>query len=289
MSPSLISARGALAALLATAAVLVAGCSLTTIAYNNAVPLASWYVDDYVNLNETQRELLEARLGKLLVWHRASELPAYSKVLNEAAARVNGPVDGEDVMKFYDQGGFFARRVGEYALDDIADLLLTLDAEQIRQIERKLAKDNAKFEDERLRPPRDKRAQKRLEGQIKGFESWLGSVTDEQRRYIEQAAADAPLFDELRLADRRRLQGAFIALLKEMPVKAVFKERLRVLLITPEAGRSPEYRAAVLRWRRDTPETIAWVLGRATPQQRAHLQRKLRGYSTDIAALMNAA
>lgn len=271
------------------AALLAAGCSMARIAYNNAASLASWYVEDYVDLDDAQRERLQARFAAVLAWHRATELPAYSRVLDEAAARVAGPVSGEDVMRLYDQGGAFARRVGEYALDDVADLLLTLQPDQIDQIERKFAKDNRKFEKDRMPGSGDQRARQRMEGHVKGFESWLGSVTEEQRRYIEQAAAGAPLSDELRLADRRRLQGAFIALLRAKPPKPEFKERLRAVMIHPEDGRAPEYRDAVERWRRHTPATIAWVLNRATPRQREFLQRKLRGYSNDIAALIDTA
>lgn len=280
--------RKGLAGLLAGAALFAAGCSLTTIAYNNAVPLASWYVDDYVELNDEQRDLFQDRLGKLIAWHRASELPEYSRVLDEAAKRINGPVSHEEILRFYDQSRRLAQRTGEQALGDITDLMLMLDAEQIRRIEQKLARDNEKFERERLRMSKEKRTQQRIERQIKGYESWLGSVTDEQRRHLEQAAASAPLSDELRLADRRRLQGEFIALLRAKPAKAVFKERLRILMLSPEVGRSPEYRDEVQRWRRDNPVMIAWMLDRASSQQRAHLQRKLRGYSTDIAALINS-
>jgi truncated hemoglobin YjbI len=193
------------------------------------------------------------------------------------------------VLQLYDDGRRLLERTGEHALSDLADLMLTFDDEQIRQIEKKFAKDNAKFERERLRPVGNKRMHDRAERHVRAFEQWLGNLTDEQKQYVQQAMATVPLSDEMRIADRRRMQGEFVALLKAKPAKPAFVERLRVLMLNQDAGRSPEYQAEVLRWRRDNAAMVAWVLNHATQKQRAQLQRKLRGFSAEFASLTHSA
>mgnify|MGYP000627303891 FL=1 len=61
---------------LALALILLVGCS-NQMAYNHFDWLVSWYVDDYVELNNQQEEKLQAGLNSLLVWHRQDELPVY--------------------------------------------------------------------------------------------------------------------------------------------------------------------------------------------------------------------
>jgi hypothetical protein len=289
LNRSLSQSRLALGALLALVGFVVAGCSLTTLAYRNAVPLASWYVDDYVDLSRAQEKRFRDGLNGQLAWHRASELPQYTRMLDAAAKRIESPVSAQDVQQLYDDGRRLLQRTGEHALSDLADVLMTLDADQIGQIEQKFAKDNAKFERERLRQAPNRRVRDRAERHVKALEQWLGNLTDEQKQYVEQAMITVPLSDEMRIADRRRLQGEFVALLRAKPQKPAFVERLRTLMLNQEAGRSAEYQADIVRWRKDNAAMIAWVLNHATQKQRVTLQRKLRGFSAEFAALTTAA
>lgn len=266
----------------------LAACSLTSVAYNNVVPLASWYIDDYVELNDAQAERMRESLGRLHTWHRASELPEYSRVLEDAARKIDKPVAADDVQRLYDDGRRFMQRLGERLLPDTADILLTLSPEQIRGIEDKLRRENEKFEAERIRLPQAKRLNEREARYLKNMSSWLGKLTPAQEAEMRAGLAVVPLSDELRLADRRRLQGEFIAALKNPPPRAQFIEKLRGLMFNPEVGRSPAYQASVAQWRRENAALFARVLERATPEQRAHLQRKLRGYASDVIALINA-
>jgi len=257
-------------------------------AYNNVVPLASWYIDDYVDLNEVQAERMRESLGRLHAWHRATELPEYSRVLEDAARKIDRPVAADDVQKLYDDGRRFMMRVGERALPDTADILLTLTPEQIRGIEDKLKRENEKFEAERIRLPQAKRVKERQERYLKNMASWLGKLTPAQEADVRAGLTGVPLSDELRLADRKRLQGEFIAVLRNPPARPQFIEKLRGLMFNPEVGRSPAYQASVAQWRRENAVLFARVLERAMPEQRAHLQRKLRGYASDVIALINA-
>lgn len=272
----------------ASALLLVAACSMAGMAYNNVVPLASWYIDDYVELDDTQTARFREAMERLQAWHRRSELPEYSRVLEEAARKVDGTVSTADVRTLYDDGRRLANRVGERALAEMADILLTLSPQQIAGIEARLQRDNEKIEVERLRAPAAKREKDRAERYVRNLESWLGPLTNEQKSRVRTQIAQVPSGDALRLADRRRLQGEFLALLRSPPPKPKFIDELRRILTRPEEGRDPAYLLASREWRDKTAALFADTLATATPAQREHLKRKLRGYASDVTALVAA-
>jgi hypothetical protein len=133
-------------ALLASACVVVLGaCSQATrIAYSNATTLAVWYVDDWFDLREGQRDWLKDRFARYIAWHRASELPAYEKLLIDAAGQAGNGVTEEGARRVYTEVRRLYVRAIEQALPDMADFLLKMQPEQAAHLEKKYAEDNAK-------------------------------------------------------------------------------------------------------------------------------------------------
>ena len=69
-------------------ALLLAGCSATELAYNNADTLIRWQAGRYLDLKNPQAEEFNARLAAFLVWHRSTALPQYARLASEAGARL---------------------------------------------------------------------------------------------------------------------------------------------------------------------------------------------------------
>lgn len=267
------------------ASLLLTACSMVGLAYNNAVPLASWYVDDYVTLDEAQQERFREAMGRLHAWHRKSELPEYSRVLEKAALKVEGPVQAEDILDLYADGRRVPNRLADQALPELADLLATLTPAQIDSIEKRLRKENEKFMAERMKVPAARRDRERLERYTSNVESWMDSLNASQKATLKASFAEIPVADELRMEDRKRLQGEFIALLRNPPPRERMIERLKVLMLSPEVGRNPAYEAQTRRWREANAAMLARLMADATPQQRKHMQRKFRDYASDALML----
>lgn len=270
------------------ASVLLVACSMVGLAYNNVVPLASWYVDDYVTLDDAQQERFREAMSRLHAWHRKSELPEYSRVLEKAALKVEGSVQAEDILDLYADGRRVLSRLADQALPELADLLLMLTPAQIDSIEKRLRKENEKFVAERMKVPATKRDRERLERYTSSVESWMGSLNASQKATLKASFAEIPVADELRMEDRKRLQGEFVALLRNPPPRERMIERLKVLMLSPEIGRSPAYEAQTRRWRDANAAMLARLLADATPQQRKHLQRKFRDYASDALMLASS-
>jgi Family of unknown function (DUF6279) len=268
-----------------SACLLVAACSMAGLAYNNVVPLASWYIDDYVSLDDAQQERFRESMSRLHAWHRRSELPEYGRLLEQAALKTEGTVQANDILELYADGRRVMGRLAEQALPEMADLLLTLTPAQIKSIEARLRKENDKFMAERMKVPPAQRDRERLQRYTRNVESWMGSLSASQRATLAAAFADIPVADELRLEDRKRLQAEFIALLRNPPPRERMIEQLRIIMLTPEVGRSPAYEAQSRRWRDANATMLARLVADATPQQRKQLQRKLRDYASDVLTL----
>ena len=94
-----------------------------------------------------------------------------------------------------------------------------------------------------------------------------------------------PYTDHLRQQDRQRRQKEFLALLEHRANKAEFARLLRPWLADWEAGRPAAMQAALDEGYEKRILLYLEVEHSLSPQQRAHVQRKLQGYIEDIHAL----
>lgn len=84
------------------ALVLLQGCSVTRIAYNNADVYLRWQANHYFDFQGEQSDELDRRLDAFLGWHRAKALPHYARLADEAALRLARGVKREDLEWSYD-------------------------------------------------------------------------------------------------------------------------------------------------------------------------------------------
>jgi hypothetical protein len=262
-------------------------CGVVSLAYNNAPTAVAYVVDDWVDLTREQRDWLKPRVEKLMAWHRASELPAYQKLLSEAQDKVAKPVSLEHVDAFYGQGRQAIDRLADKAMPDMVAFLQMLSPSQIAFLEAKLADDNEKLAKEIKLGLAERRA-KRVERYVDRFEGWFGRLTPEQLAMLKATVEAMPFSEELRMADRKRWQTGMIGLLKNKADAATIERELRVLLLAPETRRAEEYRVKWAVQQQIATRLTAELLQTATPKQRQAVQKKLAGYANDVSSLLNS-
>ena len=274
---------------LAAAAVLAAACTVTQlaysnipVAYNNAPPMVSWMVADYVDMSDEQKDFVRDRLERAFAWHRAQELPAYrrffEKVLVQAADNIS--VDEADADNRELRGSY--HRALERLLPDVADFLLGLDSLQAIQMEKRFNKDNRKMVADASEAPADERNEKRVERFVTHLEQFVGSMSDAQRQLVAgYIASQSELIDE-RLADRRYRQAGVLSIVKSKPPREQAIAELRRLFIEPESWRSADYQRKLKARDRQLFELIARLSASLSPDQRAAFQHRVRGFMSDI-------
>jgi hypothetical protein len=280
-------ARHALVA--AAAALVLAACSsVTRVAYNNAAFAATWVVDDWFDLHDGQRDWVKERFGRLLAWHRASELPAYERLLQDTAARAATRISEEDARRTNRELRILYQRIVRHAIPDMADFLLLVHPEQVAHLERKFAEDNAKAVKESVKGTPQERREARAKRFVERIEDWTGRLSAAQRELV-RARVDAmeDITDEW-LGDRRYRQAETLALVRARPSREAMMAGLARILVDTDSWRRPEY-AARLRARDD--QIIAMVAAldaTLSPDQRGRLHRRVVGYAADVAYLMVA-
>lgn len=271
----------ALAAVLA-AVLAMAGCAgAMRIVYESADSFVRWKANGYVDLAGADSAELDDRIDAFHAWHRSAALPRYAQLAEEAARRLGDGLSQADLVWGYDslvaQGGESLRAAAE----QIAPLLDRVGAEQLHHIERGFAEDNRRFAKDYLRGSEEDRRKRRVRRTVERLEDWVGRLSEAQLARVQQYAERVPAVDELRDADRRRLQAGFLEIVREGKAR----ERLPAFVAGWQKGRDPAYAAASEAFRREFHALLLDLDGSLTPEQRARAVARLRGYAADFAAL----
>ena len=276
-------ARALLAALVA---LLAAACSsVTRVAYDNAPFAAAWMVDDWFDLHDGQRDWVKERLARLHGWHRASEMPAYERLLAATAARAARGLSADDARQVHREMRALWLRLVRRAIPDMADFLLQLHPEQVVFLARRFDEDNERAVRESVRGTPQERLERRQKRYLERIEDWTGRLAPAQRDVVRaRVAAMGDLTDEW-LGDRRFRQSETIALLRSKPTRAQLEAGLTRLLVDSDSWRRPEYVAKMKARDEQVFAMVTEIDATLTADQRGRLHRRLAGYAADAAHL----
>ena len=102
---------------------------------------------------------------------------------------------------------------------------------------------------------------------------------------IEAYYRDIPDLVEDRLADRKVRQGEILALIRARPPREEMVAGLRALVLESQQWRRPEYLQKIAEREQRFFEMIARLSASLSPEQRSHLQGRIRGFVRDITTL----
>jgi Family of unknown function (DUF6279) len=265
---------------------LLVGCSGLKIGYRNADTLLAWRAHDYFDFDPVQRHDFDARMERLLAWHRYEQLPEYSVFLSALINKIRPELKPEDIVWLVDGFKERYRIVVNHGLNDAAEMLATLTPEQLIALQKQWDKDNRKFSREHeLNGTLAERKRARLKLALSQIQGWTGSLTYEQEQKIAALLEPLPQINHLRHLDRIRRQKEFLELLKLRASKQEFQPILHAWLLDWERGRSPEFEklsATIYEHRIRFYVAIDKLL---TPGQRQIVLHRLQEYADDCKAL----
>lgn len=274
---------------LALAALAAAACTLTQLAYsniglayNNAPPMLTWMISDYVEMSEEQKDFVRDRMASAFAWHRARELPEYRRFLEKVLAQAEDNITVQEAATDYQEMRAHYHRAVERLLPDMAEFLVRLDSLQAQQMEKRFAKDNRKVVTDANEASGEDRQEKRVERLATHLEQFLGSLTEAQRSMVAGFIAAQPEFTEERLADRRYRQNAILQLVKSKPSREEAVAELRRLFVDTEAWRNADYQRKLRQRDAALFDLIARLSASSSPDQRAAFRARVRGFVRDI-------
>lgn len=275
--------------LIAISALVLTACSSLQLAYNYAPGLIAYRMNTYLNLDDKQQALLDQELATFAVWHDET-LPRYSTTLNQWANRLSSPepFSSTEILAIQETIEQQLQTVGARAALQLAPLLVTLGPQQLKQLQTKFKDSNDEYVSDYLknaeRPANIKKRHARI---TKRFEDWLGSLTPQQRNILISVSDRRAPIIEAWYRERQLRQQALTELIqaqKNAPPSQA-QEALEDYLKSLSRYREPMLNAQRESLRAEWAQATAEILNLASPEQKRFLQKKLRGYAQDFAAL----
>lgn len=269
------------ACLALAAALLLAACSTARIIYDNADLYLKWKLSSYLALDGEEKDELERRIEDFVTWHRSRALLQYAAIADDAARRFGRGLSQEDLVWGYDAALAQARESARAAAERIAPLLDRLTPAQIARLERELAEDNRRFARRNLRGDEHERRQRRIERNVERLEDWVGGLSKAQIERVTLYAERAPLLEELRDRDRKRLQAELIGIVRAREAS----RRLPEAAAHWDRGRDPAYAVAYESSRREYFAMLLDLEHSLSAEQRARAVRSLQRWAHEFRLL----
>jgi hypothetical protein len=263
------------------AAWLLGGCTALRLAYDNADTYIHYRINTYLDLDGKASEELDERIDEFFLWHRRNALPSYVRIAEESARRLGDGISRDDLVWGYDSIVANARQSLRVAAERMAPLLDRLTAEQAANMEKRFAEDNRRFAREFLRGSEAERRKRRAKRVEERLEDWVGNLSQSQVERVRQYSERAPLYDELRERDRKRLQSELLDMVRRREAQRRLPERAA----SWERGRDPAYTAASEQGRNEFFSLLLDLDRTLTPEQRARARANFTRYAEDFSAL----
>jgi len=276
---------------LAALLVVAAGCSTIRFTYNHGDTLLYWWLNAYIDIDSDQSDWVKKDIDNLFQWHRTTQLRDYAGLLTKMQRQLgDGNVTQDELLADYRDIKARTELLAFKALPQLADLAMGIKPEQISQMEKKFAKNNADFRKKFMSGSVQDQQEARFKKSMEQFELWFGSFSREQEAALRKASDARPLDNEVWLQERTLRQKKIVALLRRVQGEKLNKEQtmsaihnlLRDMLDRMEA---PDRKAFFDAYVDNTAKFIITAVRLTTPEQKAHAQKRMQGWINDFNAL----
>ena len=267
----------------------LAACSAIKLGYGTLPELAYWWLDGYVDFDDTQGPLARQELARLHGWHREQELPKLGELLGRVEQMAPGSITAPQACAVIGEVQVRMNAVAERAEPAILGLVATLSGEQLQHLERKYRRNNDSYRKDWITAGPEAQREKRYEQMLDRLETIYGELADAQRNVLRQGIAQS-MFDPQRvLNERKRRQQDLLQTLRRMAEPGVAPDTARTLLrgYLERTQRSPDtaYRAWQEALLQESCRIFSAVHESTTAPQREQAVRRLRAYQRDLREL----
>lgn len=266
---------------------VISGCSSVKFTYDHGDTLLYWWLNAYVDLDGDQSAWVKKDIDKLFQWHRKTQLKQYSDLMRKGQQQMAGEMTQADLLGDYKQIKTYTEQLAMRAVPDLADLSRTVKPAQIAQMEKKFNKNNEDFRKKFLKGDLEKRQSVRFDQSLEQFDLWFGSFSRDQKAILRKASDARPMDSEIFLAERIRRQQKIVTMLRKVQAEKLSKEATQkeiTLLMRDFFDRyeSPERKAFFDSYVDATSKYILTAIKIATPEQKAHAQKRMQGWIDDF-------
>ena len=271
----------------------ITSCS-TKLAYNNLDWLASWYVDDYVNLTDSQEDEFDTKLDAFLVWHRNIELQNYILQIKAIQADFNKGVTLSDIESYVTSVKTFLEVALTKAEPEVVALAYSLSDKQagsfLVEFEQQNLDKIERFEQE----SKERRTEKRLEKFEEQLSSFIGRLNAQQKKLLNDGNNQLLSSFQERIQFRRQwadsIRGAYVIRARSLgdtdKKKKGFELALKQSILESNSLRSDKYSNILDHNQRVRVNTLYQIITSLNEKQLKHLNEKINEIIGDLEALL---
>ncbi len=269
---------------------VLAGCSSLRLAYNHGDTLLYWWLDAYVDFNADQKGWVKKDIDQLFHWHRKTQLHDYVQILQTGQRQLAGNPTAADLINDYDEVKSRTQLLLFKALPELADLVRSLQPEQIAALDKKFTANNAEFRKKNMKGDTDAQLKFRYKKSMEQFELWFGNFSPEQETQIRKASDARPLDNDIWLDERMRRQKNILTLVQKVQREKLGKDATMALIHTLikdsfDRLEHSERKQFFDAYEASTAQLVLTVVKIATPVQKAHAQKRMQGWIDDFNSL----
>lgn len=258
---------------------LAAGCSSTVFVYNRLPHFIPWYVDDYVDLDDSQEKQLDELLDAYLQAHRQDALPRYREIIDQLVVALDEPLTIEKADQVYALVEVEFNQLQADTLDWMLAMGETLSDRQVEAFILKLKARQSEYENEYLQR-NEARFQHDVYSDLKrNFKEYLGRLEPQQSQLLRDTANQLQRLDQYWLTRRQHRIDQLVVILERQPR---WQQQVVELMNDPTVPGAQEYEQYYRHNLQHLLQaTVTLVNGRSDRQDR-HLKRKLLDLRRDI-------
>jgi hypothetical protein len=266
----------------------LAGCSAIKLGYRTLPDVAYWWLDSYADFTQAQAPQVRTELHRLHAWHRR-QLPALADLLARLEQMAPGDISPQQACTVVQQVQDHMRLVADAAGPAAAAIARTLNAKQLRHIERKFRSNDERFREQWVDLTPAEQHSKRYEQMLDRLESIYGSLDAPQRAVLREGIAESSYDPQRILLDRERRQQDLLQVLRQLADGRVNADAARMQLHEwldrSQHAPDPAFRAWQEGLVQEGCRVFSAVHQSTTPAQREHAIRRLRAYQRDLREL----
>jgi hypothetical protein len=271
-------------------ALMATACSVAGLGYSALPGLGVFSLDRYFSFDDNQRDFVRLGLNDLQKWHRKQELPEYKRLLVNIKQRNQKPLSDADLVWFRGELNQRWNALIDYSAPQVAELALTVKPQQIKKMRDRLADQNKEAREKYLQADLNERNAERLKRSVDRFEAYVGSLSDAQKKMIEQTLQQIPATDETWYEERLTRQKSFETLLekirREQPSKELATKILKDYLRKVSEAADPKNAAYFEKSLKMSDEMTLRLTASLDDKQRQMLNKKIDSYIGDIDGLL---
>jgi hypothetical protein len=265
--------------------ILLTGCSQIGLTYRHLDLIIPWSLNDYLDMNATQKDWLDERLKEHLSWHCTTQIPGYLTWLD----RLQGMVETNQVNETQLKARTAEARqaiatISQEITPSAVQLLRQLNDQQVAEMQAAFAKDRDKHEADFVDQPLDRQIRDRAQRMEKRLSAWIGKLSPVQKDRVLQWSTSLGEQNRLWIDNRAHWQSLLVTAVKQRQAPD-FDNKIARLLQDRETFWPPEYREAYDHTEQAAISLITDLMAQSSPEQRGKLLEKIADVRKDFTNL----